>query len=180
MRSLPKQLEMIIIQNAKDITKLLLEELIDSLMAHRITMKRYGEVKDKEKKSITLKASIDEDEEETPSEEGEDFAFIARKFKKLMNFKRNKRKKSCPKKESLNKKEYSNNDKKKDLICYKCKKPRHIKYECPLYNNETKKGKKKAMILTLSDSEENVYTLNCFLFLKIENNNDFYIEYKNS
>lgn len=86
MRSLPKQLEMIIIQNAKDITKLLLEELIDSLMAHRITMKRYGEVKDKEKKSITLKASIDEDEEETPSEEGEDFAFIARKFKKLMNF----------------------------------------------------------------------------------------------
>ena len=143
-------------------------------------MKRYREVKDKEKKSITLKASIDEGEEEAPSEEGEDFAFIARKFKKFMKFKRNKRKKSCPKKESLNKKESSNNDKKKDLICYKCKKPRHIKYECPLYNNDTKKGKKKAMILTLSDNEENVYTHNYFLFLKIKNNSDLSIEYKNS
>lgn len=43
-----------------------------------------------------------------------------------------------------------------------------------------RRERKKAMILTLSDSEENVYTLNCFLFLKTENNNDFYIEYKNS
>ena len=27
-------------------------------------------------------------------------------------------------------------EEKKDLVCFKCKKPRHIKYDCPLYKNE--------------------------------------------
>ena len=33
--------------------------------------------------------------------------------------------------------------KKRDFICYKCKKPRHIKYDCPLYKNKEKKRKKE-------------------------------------
>ena len=57
-------------------------------------------------------------------------------------------------KESQKKKVSSNGDKeKKDLICYKYKKSRHIKYDCPLYKSETKKGKKNTIVVTWSDSE---------------------------
>ena len=37
--------------------------------------------------------------------------------------------------------------KKKDLVCFKCKKPMHFQYDCPLYKSEAKKGK-KAMVVT--------------------------------
>ena len=32
---------------------------------------------------------------------------------------------------------------KRDLVCFKCKKLGHIKYNCPLYKSEAKKRKKK-------------------------------------
>ena len=43
---------------------------------------------------------------------------------------------------------------KRDLICFKCKKSGHIKYDCPLYNSEAKKRMKKVMMVTWSESEE--------------------------
>ena len=60
LRSLPKNWEAKIttIHEVKDLTKLPLKELIGLLMTHEITMKSYQEVKDKEEKSIALKASI--------------------------------------------------------------------------------------------------------------------------
>ena len=35
-----------------------------------------------------------------------------------------------------------------------CKKPGHIKYDCPLYKSEAKRSKKKAMMATWSESED--------------------------
>ncbi|RVW58347.1 Copia protein [Vitis vinifera] len=45
-------------------------------------------------------------------------------------------------------------EEKRDLICFKCKKPGHIKYDCPLYKSEAKRRMKKAMMATWSESEE--------------------------
>ncbi|KAL6326919.1 hypothetical protein AAG906_012526 [Vitis piasezkii] len=45
-------------------------------------------------------------------------------------------------------------EEKRDLVCFKCKKPGHIKYDCPLYKSEAKRRMKKAMMATWSDSEE--------------------------
>ena len=45
-------------------------------------------------------------------------------------------------------------EEKRDLICFKCKKPGHIKYGCPLYKSEAKRRMKKAMMASWSESEE--------------------------
>ena len=46
---------------------------------------------------------------------------------------------------------FKNQREKKEVItCYECKKPDHIRSECPLIN----KLKKKAMVVTWDDSEE--------------------------
>ena len=42
-------------------------------------------------------------------------------------------------------------EEKKDLVCFKCKKPGHIKYDCPLYKSETKMRKKKTMMATRNE-----------------------------
>ena len=39
-------------------------------------------------------------------------------------------------------------DEKRDLVCFKCKKLGHIKYDCPPYKSEAKRRKKKAMMAT--------------------------------
>ena len=45
-------------------------------------------------------------------------------------------------------------EEKRDLVCFKCKKLGHIKYDCPLYKSEAKRRMKKAMVATWSESEE--------------------------
>ncbi|RVW25905.1 hypothetical protein CK203_111332 [Vitis vinifera] len=58
------------------------------------------------------------------------------------------------------KKEFSSNgdkerwDEKRDLVCFKCKKLGHIKYDCPFYKSEAKRRKKKTMMATWSESED--------------------------
>ena len=113
LRSLPKkwEIKVTVIQEAKDLTKLPLEDLIGSLMAYEITMKSRPKEEDMKKKSIIFKASIiDKEEEEEASEEDEDLALIIGKFKKFIRFEKEKEKKFYPRKDSQ-KKEFSNVEK---------------------------------------------------------------------
>ena len=54
-------------------------------------------------------------------------------------------------------------EEKRDLVCFKCKKPRHIKYVFPLYKSEAKR-KKKAMMATWSENDKEVANM-CFMVL---------------
>ena len=111
-------------------------------MTHEITMKSHKKrVEDKKEKNITLKAStIDEEtgEEET-SKEDEDLTLITRKFKKFIKFNKNKETKFQPRKNSQKKKSTNGKKEKRDFVCYKCNKHRHIKYDCLFYKNKEKK-----------------------------------------
>nr|CAN81374.1 hypothetical protein VITISV_020869 [Vitis vinifera] len=84
LRSLPSKwhTKVTTIQEAEDLTKLPLEELIGSLITYEINLaKKQQESEDKKKKSIALKATTKEEEveEKKQSEEDEDLALITRK-----------------------------------------------------------------------------------------------------
>ena len=118
--------------------KLPLEDLIGSLMTYEINLaNKQQEGEDKKKKSITLKATTKEKE----VEEDEDLALITRKFNKFMRGERFRRRRFTSRRDFSKKESSSNGDKKRweekrDLVCFKCKKPGHIKYDCPLYKSE--------------------------------------------
>ena len=90
LRSLPSKwhTNVTAIQEAKDLTKLPLEELIGSLMTYEINLvKKQQEGEDKKKKSIALKVTTKEEEEveeDKQSEKDEDLIIITRKFNKFM------------------------------------------------------------------------------------------------
>ena len=79
LRSLPKKWEtkVMVIQEAKDVTKLPLEELIGSLMNNEIKLNNHQRVEEN-KKSIAFKALTKDDEKE--KSENEDLDLITKKF----------------------------------------------------------------------------------------------------
>ena len=119
LRSLPSKWDanVTVIQEAKDLTKLPLEELIGSLMTYEINLeKKQQEGKDKKKKSIALKATTKEKEEvyeEKQSEEDEDLALITRKCNKFMMGKKFKGTRFTSRRDSFKRESSSHGDKEK-------------------------------------------------------------------
>ena len=151
LRSLPKTWEAKVtaIQEAKDLTKLPLEELIGSLMTHEIIMKEHLEDESKKKKSIALKTiSLEVDPEDEDDLDEDDIAYFSRKYKNFI-----KRKKYFKKHLSTQKESKGEKSKKDEVICYECKRSGHIRTDCPLLKS-SKKSKKKAMKATWDDSSE--------------------------
>ncbi|KAH9658405.1 hypothetical protein KPL70_023484 [Citrus sinensis] len=141
IRSLPKEWrpKRTAIEEAKDLNVLPIDDLIGSLISYEedlVAEKGHEE----NKKNIALKASKRESDEESEMDD-EELAMLARRFRKFYK-KNNEQRKFRGYK---NKKE-----KKEPITCYECKKPGHIRPECPLLN----KFKKKAMVATWDDNDE--------------------------
>ncbi|KAH9697748.1 hypothetical protein KPL71_023737 [Citrus sinensis] len=141
IRSLPKEWrpKRTAIEEAKDLNTLPLDDLIGSLISYEEDLAAEKGHEEK-KKSIALKASKYESDGESEPDD-EELAMLARRFRKF--FKKTG--------ERRNFRNFKNHRKKNEAItCYECKKPGHIRSECPLIN----KLKKKAMVATWDDSEE--------------------------
>ena len=91
LRSLPDKWDpkVTVIQEAKDLNNLSLEELLGSLITHELTMKRHTDEEGKKKKIIALKTaikseSVEEDEIPTSEEElgDDDMALIIQRFRR--------------------------------------------------------------------------------------------------
>ncbi|KAH9792467.1 hypothetical protein KPL71_004134 [Citrus sinensis] len=141
IRSLPKEWrpKRTAIEEAKDLNTLPLDDLIGSLISYEEDLaaeRGHGE----KKKSIALKTSKYESDEESEPDD-EELAMLARRFRKFF-------KKTGERRNFRNFKNYR--EKKEAITCYECKKPGHIRSECPLIN----KLKKKAMVATWDNSEE--------------------------
>ncbi|KAL6348531.1 hypothetical protein AAG906_013151 [Vitis piasezkii] len=119
LRSLPSKwhTKVTAIQEAKDLTKLPMEELIGSLMTYEINLaKKLQEGEDKKKKSIALKATTKEEEdveEEKPSEEDDYLALITRKLNKYMRNERFRGRKFTSRRDPSKKESSSHGDKEK-------------------------------------------------------------------
>ncbi|RVX06185.1 hypothetical protein CK203_027538 [Vitis vinifera] len=101
--------EVTTIQEAKDLTKLPMKELLGSLMTYEINLaKKQQEDEDKKKKNIALKATTKEEEveEEKQSKENDDLALITRKLNKYMRGERFRGKRFTSRRD-LSKKEFS-------------------------------------------------------------------------
>ncbi|EOY03452.1 Cysteine-rich RLK (RECEPTOR-like protein kinase) 8 [Theobroma cacao] len=153
------------IREAKDLNVITLDEICGSLLTHELKLKEEEEEDRKEakekNKNIALKDSILEEELDKLSyDDDEELALVVRRFRKLMG-KRNCRltRRGFKKDQGSSWRTKNKNDsnKKEELTCFKCKKPRHFKSECPLLKKETpKKNKrsKKAMVAaTWSDKD---------------------------
>ncbi|KAH9659187.1 Integrase catalytic domain-containing protein [Citrus sinensis] len=127
------------IEEAKNLNTLPIDDLISSLISYEedLTAEKRHEEK---KKSITLKALKHESDEESELDD-EEMAMLIRRFRKFY-------KKTSERRKFRNFK--NQKEKKESITCYKCKKPGHIRSECPLLN----KLKKKAMVATWDNSDE--------------------------
>ncbi|KAH9751164.1 hypothetical protein KPL71_014169 [Citrus sinensis] len=141
IRSLPKEWrsKRTAIEEAKDLNTLPLDDLIDFLISYEEDLAAEKGHEEK-KKSIALKTSKYESDGESEPDD-EELAILARRFRKF--FKKTG--------ERRNFRNFKNQREKKEVItCYEYKKPGHIRSKCPLIN----KLKKKAMVVTWDDSEE--------------------------
>ena len=124
----------IVIKEAKNV--LPIDDLIGSLISYEEDLAAEKGHEEK-KKNITLKASKCESDEESEMDD-EELAMLARRFRKFY------------KKNNEQRKFRGYKNKNEPITCYECKKPGHIRPECPLLN----KFKKKAMVATWDDSDE--------------------------
>ena len=144
-----------------------LQELFGNLEEHEMELKRFSKNdEDRRKRSLALKATVNHDEEEDELEslddleEDEELALLSKKYQKFLRLRKggNKKKSSFPKKSS-NKGDQQNTS---IPTCFECKKPGHIKPDCPVYlrrllENERKKRTKhpakKAHLATWGDDD---------------------------
>ncbi|GKC58779.1 zf-CCHC domain-containing protein [Tanacetum coccineum] len=122
------------IEESKDSSSLVLDELIGNLKVHEVVMEKDSEIyrgKKERVKSITLKAKKEssDDETSTSGSDDEEYAMAVRNFKKF--FRRKGKFVRQPREE---KKSFRQRDEKKgksDQKCFRCGDPNHLIGDCP-------------------------------------------------
>ncbi|GMI84085.1 hypothetical protein HRI_002077800 [Hibiscus trionum] len=141
---------------ARDLKTLKLDALVGSLLTHEIMRKRREqekkivEKKEVEKKKVGIALKASQQESNSSEDEDEEMAMLAKRFTRFM--KSNRGRKFIRKGDFKSK---SKEEEKDQLTCYECKKPGHIRSECPQLKKKSfgKKNKLKAQIATWSDDE---------------------------
>ena len=145
------------IEDSKNLTTLTLEELIGALMTYELNMHRL-EPEPKKSKGFALKTSLhkqnstSEDDSSLEDDEAQ-LDLLTRRMKKFF-------KKCCPafpgngKRSGKKSPTRGISSKEKEVLCYECKHPGHMRGECPEMMRKFKKMKSKkmrAMVTTWSD-----------------------------
>ncbi|KAL4346425.1 hypothetical protein GQ457_17G007970 [Hibiscus cannabinus] len=139
-----------IIEAAKNLKTLKLDELIGSFLTHEMMSKEKEEKKKEvEKKNIgiALKSTKTKSDSSGDDEEKE-MEMFAKWFKRLM--KSNNGRRFQRREDFMNKNKEEEND---QLICYECKKPGHMKVECPNLKKSLERKKHKNFVATWSDED---------------------------
>ncbi|MQM03353.1 hypothetical protein Taro_036132 [Colocasia esculenta] len=171
LRSLPASWtpKVTAIEEANDLRKMSLEKLVGSLMAHEINMERLGESSSRKKHNNALKAAEDtsgdeSDDDKSNGSSKDDEAFLSRRLQRILAKKKYQSGRRYFNKGMDFKKSEVKDTKKSEPICYECKKPGHIKAECPKlkktefkkkdHSKKFRKYKKKAMATAWSNDNE--------------------------
>ncbi|KAL4312255.1 hypothetical protein GQ457_01G023590 [Hibiscus cannabinus] len=118
---------------AKDLKTLKLDALMGSLLTHEI-----------------MKQASQDESDSSGEEDDEEMTMLAKRFTRFMKSQRGRRFQR-----KVDFKNKSKEEEKDQLICYECKRPGHIRSECPQLKKRSfgKKKKLKAQIETWSDEE---------------------------
>ena len=137
------------IAESKDLASMKIATLFGKLREHEMELHRLNDSEqiDRRRKGLSLKAHVTRSESESSmnvseSDEDEDseIGLMVRKFKKFLKKKDGQQKKSQNfKPKTFNKPESSE----KQIVCYECGKPGHIKSECFQLQNKNKFVKAK-------------------------------------
>src|ERR1044072_3855728 len=133
---------------AKDLNKIILEELISSLRSHEIELQedepqrrnKYVALKSNSKKAKALQAE-EESEASGESSDEDELSLISRRINHL--WKRGQSKHRGPR-NAKGRFESTSGQKKaadKDVICFECKEAEHYKNECPKLQRDRKPKK---------------------------------------
>jgi hypothetical protein len=138
LRCLPDEWEakVTVIEEAKDLDTLSLDQLMGSLMTHEMKMNERKVAAPS--KEIALQTSIKEGEESDKEEMVLAAKYVRNLFRQGNDFKKEVKKKEDKKKEQI--------------ICFECKKPDHMKVDCPQLKNK-RRFKRRAFKVTLDDSD---------------------------
>lgn len=156
LRSLPERFrpKVTAIEESKDLDEVKIEELVGSLQTYELTISQH-----KKGKSIALKSIKEDESSDTESLRDEEIAYFVKKLQKVLKNRRKPqdRKSGAPSKFTKDKIEKVNNkgssEKPRLIRCHECQGIGHYRNECPSYKKNQRKGKDRALVVSLTDNE---------------------------
>ncbi|XP_022857366.1 uncharacterized protein LOC111378405 [Olea europaea var. sylvestris] len=156
LRSLPERFrpKVTAIEESKDLDEVKIEELVGSLQTYELTISQH-----KKGKSIALKSIKEDVSSDTKSLRDEEIAYFVKKLQKVLKNRRKPqdRKSGAPSRFTKDKIEKVNNkgssEKTRLVRCHECQGIGHYRNECPSYKKNQRKGKDRALVVSLTDNE---------------------------